>query len=485
MLTFPIVEGKMIASIDQAILRDQSMSHQALMEEAARACSVWIDENVSKYQPIVVCCGPGNNGGDGLAIARRLMMAGFNVNVYADQADKGTLQHQQFVRTQALLPIKPLAELSIEHDAVVIDALFGVGIRGALRSSYKTYVEKINAVPNDVIAIDTPSGLGDTLLEESSGVVQATHTLSLCTIKHSQLFSYHDRAVGNLHLIPLPSARDTLSTYIDQPQWLTESWFQRARVRRNHFAHKGTHGRVSLCAGSGGMIGAAVLSAKAGLRAGVGLLRVHCDMPLAAQALHTAIPEAMYEAELPKEADILAIGPGWGKTKGRDQQLAQLLVLPARARVIDADALNILAHHPGWLEALPPQTVLTPHPGEFARLTGEGIPQDDDRIAQASAYAKRWRCTVVLKGRYSVIAAADGRVWVNSSGNSGLAKGGSGDVLTGIIAALLAQGLSAEQAAAVGVYWHGKAADRAIKTMHPQSLLASDVIEHLGVSLQR
>lgn len=480
-LTLPVVGSGEIAKIDAAILQARAISHAALMEEAAAACVAWLCAHFPLETRILLLCGAGNNGGDGLVMARRLFMAGYDVCVYAAQGRDGSLQAQQYARTARLMPIRSLDDDWAACGAtLVVDALFGVGLRGALRAPYDAYIRRLNALDAVRVAIDMPSGLGDDAMPADACVTQADVTLSLCAPKLSQLWAVHERFIGDLVVLPLASAQAVLAQWADCPQWLTPAWASAQVLPLQRFAHKGNHGRVALAAGSVGMVGAAILAASACVRSGAGLTTVHLPEALHA-ALHAAVPEVMLSGNaLPSAAaDVLALGCGWGQEQSRRAQLSAWLAAPCRARVIDADALNVLAAMPAALAQLPGNTVLTPHPREFARLTGRDMPHDGERITQARAYAKRWQATLVLKGKYSVIAAPDGRVWVNPSGHAALAKGGSGDVLTGMVAAYLAQGYAPEVAAALAVYRHGLAAERAVQHIQARALSARDVIAAL------
>ncbi|MBV7434111.1 NAD(P)H-hydrate dehydratase [Cardiobacteriaceae bacterium TAE3-ERU3] len=483
LLTLPIVNGVDIAQIDTLILKTQSISHAMLMEEAAAACTDWLINRHDRKTAFLVLCGAGNNGGDGLAIARRLFMAGYRVRVFSEQGKTGSLQLQQYQRTKKLLPIGHLGEAWFEQrDEVVIDALFGVGLRGSIRAPYGEYIRRINSMQaKECIAIDMPSGLTDDGANADQLVVQADATLSLCVPKHNQLWACHERYIGNLHVLPLASAQTALNAWSASPQWLTSEWITAQHPAQQRFAHKGSFGRVSIAAGGHGMAGAAIMSAAACLRSGTGLSTLHITENLHA-AIHAALPEVMLsqEAKPPVNADVLAMGPGWGQSSERERQLTEWLAAPCRARVVDADALNLLAQLPMNLHKLPDNTILTPHPVEFSRLTGEAIPENDDRIQQAREYAMKWDVTVVLKGKYSVIASKEGNVWINPTGNSALAKGGSGDVLTGMIAGYLAQGYNPEVAATMAVYYHGLAADLVIRQKNARAVVARDIVEMLA-----
>lgn len=480
--TYPVVCGSDIAEIDTAILRARNISHAALMEEAAKVCVDWLSDYYDRKTSFFIVCGPGNNGGDGLVIARRLFMEGYRVRVYAERGKEGSLQLYQYQRTNNLLPIGDLDdEWFVQDDDVIIDALFGVGIRGAARSPYDQHIYRINAIQaKECIAIDMPSGLGDEYAEREQAIVRADITLSLCVPKYSQLWGCCEEYIGDLHVLPLPHTQVALSSWSDSPQWLTSQWINAQRFKEQRFAHKGSFGRVAISAGSQGMVGAAIMTTAACLRSGAGLTTLHIAENLH-PPIHAILPEVMlsHETNPASHTDILAFGPGWGQHTDRQEELHTWLCRESRAKVIDADALNLLAEQSKWLHQLPDNTILTPHPMEFSRLTGEAMPENGERITQATSYAKKWGVMVVLKGKYTILASKDGRVWVNPTGNSALAKGGSGDVLTGMITGYLAQGYTPEIAAAMAVYHHGLAADMVVEQKNARAVIARDIIEIL------
>lgn len=482
--TLPIVNSKDIASIDRAILKSRHISHEQLMEEAARACVDWLVKQHDRRTSFLVLCGSGNNGGDGLAIARRLFMAGYCARVFAEPGRDGSLQSLQYERTRQLLTINSLSDSWDEQSSdVVIDALFGVGLNGMVRPHYDMYIDRINAMhPKRCIAVDMPSGLTDDQRIDGQAVVKADVTLSLCTPKQSQLWACHEPYIGDLHVLPLPQAHKALAQWSDSPQWLTFDWIAFQQQAEQRFAHKGRFGRVAITAGHQGMVGAAIMTAAACLRSGAGLTTLHIAKELHA-AIHAALPEVMLsdEQEPSPDADVLALGPGWGQCEYRQAELGLWLNAPCRARVLDADALNLLAKHKAYLADLPEGTILTPHPREFSRLTGEPMPENGMRIAQTRDYAEKWGATVLLKGKYSVIANKAGQVWINPTGNSALAKGGSGDVLTGMIAGYLAQGYDTDIAVLLAVYYHGLAADLVIRQKNARAVIARDIVEQLSL----
>ncbi|GAB4092000.1 NAD(P)H-hydrate epimerase [Flaviaesturariibacter terrae] len=467
-----------------------------LMERAARACTEWLLRRFGPERPMTLFCGPGNNGGDGLAIARLLHGAGRTVTVFIPAEGEGSADFGQN-RERLLatnLPLQPwsASDLPGPENSIIIDALFGTGLGRPLAGAAADLVERINNSGRTIVSIDLPSGLQADARSEGT-VVHATHTLTFGAPKLGQLLQENGAFIGELHLldIGLPNAyasdTETAFEYVDR------AFAQSLYRPRSRFAHKGSFGHALLAAGAYGKMGAAVMAAMACLRGGSGLLSCHCPRAGAA-ILQSTVPEAMlipdnHETELAtlpeklRRFAAIGIGPGIGSGDGTVELLAAYLRNAACPLVLDADALNILARNKALLSTLPAGSILTPHPKEFDRLFGEHA-SDFDRISTALAQATRLNSVVLLKGHHTFVATPAGRGFFNSTGNAGMAKGGSGDVLTGLLTALRAQGYSAEDAAVLGVWLHGKAADIAVETQSYESLLPTDLVAHFGAAFR-
>lgn len=492
----PLANADDIRTLDRLTCERQNISSLQLMARAASCCTAKLLQLYPDNHDWTIVAGPGNNGGDGLVIARQLFMRGDSVQVYRPQNRPCGADHDaNAARLERLLPTADLAAFTPPARGVLIDALFGVGTNRPLAELYASLVAAINRALVPVAAIDLPSGLqADQPHAPNSAVVHATHTLCLGCPKAALLWAEHEPYVGTLHLLPIGLDRAALAE-IPGARWLDPAWLRTQYRPRRRFAHKGDAGRLLLVAGSRGMTGAALMAAQAALRSGCGLLTAH--LPAACTtAFHAQITEAMSDADPHPEhnsrltrdipADALLLGCGLGTHADTAALLHDLAArYHERPMVWDADALNLLAADPALQKKLPPASVLTPHPGEFARLAGRKLTHDSERITAARELAVRLHAVVVLKGKYSIISAPNGDTLINPSGNAGMAKGGSGDVLAGIIAALLAQGYPPFTAAALGTWLHGLAADIALTHSHLTSLTASDLIAAIPAALQK
>ncbi|RWZ88595.1 MULTISPECIES: bifunctional ADP-dependent NAD(P)H-hydrate dehydratase/NAD(P)H-hydrate epimerase [unclassified Hydrotalea] len=460
-----------------------------LMERAALACTKWLLQQNFIQQPVFIFCGKGNNGGDGLAIARQLFEAGIIPSVYILEFGRpGTDNFQenlhrlhilglavQYISTEALLPIIP-------ENAVIIDALLGAGLNKPLSGLYAIIVQHINKAHSIIISIDVPTGMFIDSSVNGGTVVSARHTLSFQCYKLCFLAAENAPYFGKVHILDIGLHPQFLQKLDTTFSMIELDGIQQCISVRNPFAHKGAFGHALLIAGSTEKMGAALMATGAALRSGCGLVTTQVPAQAAA-TLNIRYPEAML---LMREAGLndftpytsVGIGPGLDVNDASVLLLQQLIAHYDQPMVIDADALNIIAQHKDWLQQLPAGTILTPHPKEFDRVFGTSA-NEFERIEKAVQLSAALAITVVLKGHYTLVAH-QGKGSFNTSGNVGLAKGGSGDVLTGIITALLAQGYAPQTAAQLGVYLHGLAADLALEIQSEESLLATDVIENLG-----
>ena len=485
---------------DQYTIQHEGIASLDLMERAAGRCLDWLEKNHYLDKSFCIFCGKGNNGGDGLALARMLSAKKSKVVVYIlEFGHKGTEDFQvnlarlhqthveiRFIQTEETLQ-------SIPANEIFIDALFGSGLNRPLEPMAVQLIEHINETGNEIISIDIPSGMYVDKSSKDNAMVRADHTLSFQCFKPAFLVAENEPFIGELHILDIGLLPDFLASLKNDLDLVDMPFIHALYKPRKKFAHKGNFGHALLVAGSYGKMGAALLAAKACLRTGAGLLT--CHIPASGYTvLQTALPEAMIETD--EENLIISavnknisgysavgLGPGIGKDeKTKDACVAILKGHPASI-VIDADALNIIATHPELLSRLPPYSILTPHPKEFERLFGEA-PNDFERIAMARKQSKAYQCIIILKGHNSFIAIPGGAGYFNTTGNAGMAKGGSGDALTGIITGLLAQGYSAPEAAIFGVYLHGLAGDLAARIHSQESMLPSDLIDCLGKAFQ-
>ncbi|MBT2556356.1 NAD(P)H-hydrate dehydratase [Hymenobacter sp. ISL-91] len=488
-------------ALDQATIKAQHITSIDLMERAANAVTNWLlDELLLDYgTEIHVCCGPGNNGGDGLVVARQLHHAGYPVRLWLLPADKYsadfTHQMQQLPPGLDSQQINSAQLPAIPAGAVVVDALFGTGLSRPLEGMAAALVRHINDSGATIVAVDTPSGLyADAPQPADSATVQATYTLSFELPKLAFLLPQNAGFVGDWRLLPIGLDVQALQDTNTNLFFITANELRGRLPKRPKFSHKGTFGHALLLAGSKGKIGAAVLATQACLRAGVGLMTTRVPA-VGYDILQLSAPEAMCLADpatdvitkLPGLTPYAAvgIGPGLGQEAETREVLRQLLETAKVPLVIDADALNLLGAYHELQALLPPDSLLTPHPKEFERLVGEPARDDYHRLDQLRNFATTTGCYCVLKGAYTALAAPDGTIYVNSTGNPGMATGGSGDVLTGLLLALLAdQRLSVLDAALLGLHAHGRAGDLALPHTGHAGLLASDIVRFIGPALE-
>ncbi len=495
-----ILSAEQIRAWDEYTMQHEPIASIDLMERAASSCFSWLEINGYTERSFSIYCGKGNNGGDGLALARMLSMLECYVTVHIlEFGHLGTDDFQSNLARLHQTPVEVRFVQGTEHfhpippDDILIDALLGSGLNRKLEGVTAQLVEHLNQSGNEIIAIDIPSGLFVSSSSKDSVSIQATHTLSFQCYKPAFLMPENAAAVGEIHILNIGLHPGYLKTVTGESELLDAAIIHAIFKPRKSFANKGNFGHALLMAGSYGKIGAAVLGARACLRSGVGLLT--CQVPgCGYQILQTTVPEAMiltdtddkihtaFPGDLSTYA-VIGIGPGIGKEDRTVAFLEDILRRYQRPMVVDADALNILATHPTLLSLLPPYSLLTPHPKEFERLFGPS-PNDFARLETAREQAKRLQCVILLKGHYTFIAMPGGKSYFNSTGNPGMAKGGSGDVLTGILTSLLSQSYSPGEAALLGVYLHGLAGDLAAAADAQESMLPSDLIDHLGAAFR-
>lgn len=494
-----ILTAAQTRAADQATTQAEGISSEALMERAATAFTDWLTDQQTPAEAgeVLVLCGPGNNGGDGLAIARLLHGRGYQVRVALLPAEKYSVDFE--LNRQNLPPSVYANELSatdlppIAAGTLVIDALFGTGLTRPLAGVAAAVVQHLNDSEARVVAVDIPSGLfSEASQPAESPVVRARHTVSFELPKLAFLLPRPAKYVGRWHVLPIGLDKKFIGDAEVRMHLIDAALLAGRLPKRAQFAHKGTYGHALLLAGSEGKIGAAVLAAQACLRSGVGLLTMRVPA-VGYSIVQTAVPEAMcltdphaqFVSELPDLGPYSAvgIGPGLSKENASQQVLTQLLHQAGIPLVIDADALNLLAENRDLLKTLPPDTLLTPHPKEFERLT-EPARDDYHRLELLRDFCQQHSCYTVLKGAHTCFCTPDGTLYFNSTGNPGMATGGSGDVLTGILTALRAQHFSALDAALLGIYAHGRAGDLAAQKTGEAGLVAGDIARFIGPALE-
>lgn len=487
-----------IAQLDQYTIENEPISSGELIERAARTfCNSFCSQFSPGRFSVIVFAGPGNNGADGLAIGRILAEEGYKVQgFFFDKDGRAGAVSRQKKELFAAAPGVVFSE--VEHEfippqltssTIVIDALFGTGLSHPLEGGYAAVVKYLNASDALVVSVDIPSGL---FSEDNTGnpldtIVRADYTYTFEFPKLAFFFRENENFVGSVKILPIELSAEGKKTIPSDFYQVTDADISNLLPRRPRFSHKGNYGHALLIAGSRGMIGAALLSARAAMRSGLG--RLTCHIPACGESvLQSGVPEAMLSIDphtqvVTKVPDLsaftaLGIGPGLGKDPDTVSMLSSLLEQINSPIVIDADALNIIAENPFLLDSIPQNSILTPHPGELSRLTSH-CTRDSEALSLARELAQKYHVFVVLKGAYSATCTPRGMVFFNCTGNPGMATAGSGDVLTGIITGLLAQGYESISAAILGNYLHGMAGDIYMGLYGESSLIASDIIDQL------
>jgi ADP-dependent NAD(P)H-hydrate dehydratase / NAD(P)H-hydrate epimerase len=492
-----IFDAQQIRDWDQYTIQHEPVSSIDLMERAASKCIDWLGKQQWQKRSFKIFCGKGNNGGDGLAIARLLFELDYTVSVYILEFGKPGSEDFQinlqrlhdlsfteiyFIQTKETFPL-------INVDEILIDALFGSGLNKPLERLSAEIVDHINHSKATVVSIDLPSGLFIDRSSKKNKVVEADHTLTFQCYKLALLMQENAFFIGEVHVLDIGLNPDYLQTQTVNRFLVDSNLIRQLFKPRNKFAHKGNFGHALLIAGSYGKMGAAVLAAKACLHTGVGLLT--CYLPKCGyQIMQTSLPEAMVMtgeneniiAQLPNEIEkysVIGVGPGIGTANETQNVISFIARRYEKPIVLDADGLNCLSLQKNLLPELPESSVLTPHPKEFDRLFGDHD-NDFDRLETARQKAGQLNLIIVLKSHHTATITPSGNLFFNSTGNAGMAKGGSGDVLTGMITSLAAQNYSPEDAAVLGVYLHGLAGDFAANALSQEAMVATDIITFLS-----
>jgi len=498
-----IFTSEQIRTIDKFTIENEPVSSADLMERASSQLYNWIEKRFGRSEHFVVFAGPGNNGGDGLALARILEKNGYSVEVhYVKFTDKTSadwehnlirLENETTVRFSGLTDEDQFP--MVTSDDIIIDSIFGTGLTRPPEGLAGEVIKKINLTDAIKISVDIPSGLSgeDNSNKKADSIIRADYTLSFQFPKLSFMFPENAAFLGEWHILPIDLDKSAIRNTKTPFSFIENGDVLPLLRKRNKFDHKGNYGHGLVIAGSEGKMGAAVLCTGAALRSGIGL--VTCHLPSKGNlVLQSALPEAMTESDdsgtfftginNTDKYSAIGAGPGLGTAPETQEAVLKLISEFKKPIVLDADALNILSINLKFLSAIKPNTILTPHPKEFERLAGSSD-NDYERLYRQIDFSKKYQCFVILKGAHTSISTPDGNVFFNSTGNPGMATGGSGDVLTGIILSLLAQGYSAENAAITGVYLHGVAGDIAAFENGFESMLASDIINCIGKAFKK
>lgn len=498
-----IISSSQLKELDKYTIIHEPIASIDLMERAAHALTNAIIRRWDKSFSVVVFAGPGNNGGDALAVARLLSQRSYHVEVYLFNT-KGTLSDECQTNLNRLKTCGSIyfTEISTQFDPpeltekhLVIDGLFGSGLNKPLNGGFAAVVRYINASKAQVVAIDIPSGLmgEDNTYNIRSNIVHAHVTLSIQLPKLTFLFPENENIIGDWELLDIGLKQEYIDA-AETPYLIIDDAEIRSLLKpRKRFSHKGNFGHGLLIAGSYGMAGASILSAKACLRSGIGLLTVHVPIHNH-DLLQTTVPEAIVHTDIheryfaePIELSrykALAIGPGLGQEEDTALAMMEQIQGASIPIILDADAINILSNHRNWLGRIPKRCILTPHLGELERLTGKCM-DTYERLTKVKELAAYLQSYIIVKGAWTCIATPEGNFHFNPTGNPGMATAGSGDVLTGILLALLAQGYTQEEACKLGVYIHGMAGDIAAEQMTEIGMTSGDIVNALPLAWKK
>ncbi|WP_400245812.1 NAD(P)H-hydrate dehydratase [Niallia sp. JL1B1071] len=475
---------------DETTIQKIGMPSMVLMERAALS----VVEELTSFDltRVLVVCGSGNNGADGYAVARLLHLQNIKVDVlFVGDEQKRTTENKQQQKIAEYYGVSSVKEIENNPYTTIVDALFGIGLSRPLSGKYLEIIEQVNQAEGEILSVDIPSGISADNGKVMENAMKATLTVTFAFRKLGLVLYPGAEYAGSIKVKDIGITKAGFERIFPKIYTYTSEDLERI-PKRHSYSNKGTYGKIVVIAGSKNMSGAAYFSAKAAYRMGAGLVRIVTPEENR-QILQTLLPEAIVttyqrnqlEGDWLTEAinwgSAIVIGPGMGVSEEAKYLLSKLLSISKVPLVIDADAITIVAKEPELLHDHGQKIIMTPHLGEMSRLTGKPIPEiADDIIEVAEKFAAEKKLTCVLKDARTIVTEGAGNTYVNTSGNNGMATGGTGDVLTGVIVGLLAQGLSVAEAARLGVYIHGLAGDAAASKKGPYGLLADDVCDAIN-----
>ena len=499
-----ILNASQIREADKYTIQNEPISSIDLMERAASRASQWILKNYFEENPSInkvhVFCGMGNNGGDGLVIARQLDANDVEVKVwlvhFSDNQSEDFKENLDRIHDSIeIVDLKDDSDLSeIDKEDLVIDAIFGTGLSRPPEGVAGNVIMELNSSGAEIVSIDMPSGLydEDNAKNDYKRIINARHTLTFQNPKLSFFLAENEMKVGEVHVLDIGLSEEFIGSIESSYQLVDDEIARALHRKRNTYSHKGTFGHALLVGGSEGKWGAIALAARACLKSGAGLLTVHTARK-GSEIVHDSVNEAMLSAdpenefisEVPDLAPykVIGLGPGIGKREETQKAFKRLIQNSPAPLVIDADALNILSENKTWMAFLPAGSILTPHPGEFSRLA-DFKGSHYDAIQKQVELSRKHSIYILLKGAHSTVTTPKGQIFVNSTGNPGMASAGMGDTLTGIVTGLISSGYTSAESAILGMYIHGKAGDLALENESVESLIASDLINYLGKAFQ-
>ena len=494
-----IFSSSQIRKADQFTIENEPISSVKLMERAAKNFVDWFVRYFPKKGRVHVFCGTGNNGGDGMAVSRLLMALGWDIIPYlinpnARMSNDFKMNHLTLKERYKVVKISSKDDLNIDFSSgdKIIDAIFGSGLTRKITGLHSHVIQTINQSGCEVVAIDIPSGLYADKPSTSKHIVHADQTISFQLPKLSFFMPENGNYVRQFHTIEIGLHPEFLEKEPTDFYYLEKELIKGFFKERPRHSFKNQFGHALLISGSYGKMGACTLAAKSCLRMGAGLLTVHVPKS-GYEIMQVAVPEAMVSVDpssrfiqnIPDVSsfDAVGIGPGLDTNIYTADAIDQLFHNYRKPIVIDADAINLIAQHKDLEKNIPENSILTPHPGEFRRLVGDWG-SDFERLSFQQEWSKTNKVIIVLKGSYTSISIPDGRVFFNSTGNPGMATAGSGDVLTGMVTSLLAQGIPPADAALSAVFIHGLAGDLAKEKLSESSLLAGDIIKFISEAIK-
>lgn len=490
-----ILTGKQMQSADAHTIHKIGIPSMVLMERAALQTVQIMEQEQLDFKNVLVVCGSGNNGGDGYVIARLLHMKGYSVSIYFTGDDtKRSEENKQQKKIADYYRIPVKQEFKNEEYSVIIDAIFGTGLKRKIEGRYAEIIETLNQMEGFKVAVDTPSGIHDETGEEMGIAFRADLTVAIAFAKRGQLMISCHPYVGKLQVADIGIYMDAVQSTDKLTYCFETEDFQKRFPKRKENSHKGSYGKVLLITGSKGMSGAAILCARAAYATGAGLVQIytHADNRIIIQE---TLPEAIvstYDEYNEQEflklltwADVIGIGPGIGMSTTSDQLIRNTLKHANVPCVVDADAINLVAKDMTMMQNRKQSLIFTPHMKEMARLLSCNVSElQEDKVKTLDKFVTQYPVTCVLKDARTLVANVEKNIFLNLTGNCAMAKGGSGDVLTGIICAIIGQKVDIYDSACLGVYLHGMAGDVARTQKGAYSVLASDIIKSISTILQ-
>jgi len=486
-----------LKSLDLKTIKNKKISSLILMERACESFIKWYVSKFSKSNKIQIFCGFGNNGGDALLISNMLYERGYKLKVFI-------LNHENKISKDCSIQLNNLnKEISvhninenmistIQDSEIIIDGLFGYGLSRKLRDPFIGLIKHLNNLKGKKISIDVPSGISP---DKVYGNVffNSDYTFTFQTPKLSFFFPEYINFIGKVIIKDIGLDKDVLDKLLPLASLIEKSDIKKNLINRSLISHKGTFGHGLIMSGSKGKMGACIMSCKAALKSGIGLLSVYIPK-IGESMIQTSVPEAMtitdiendYISTIPKleSFNSIGLGPGIGLHKYTEKAIIKLIKTAKIPLVVDADAINIISKNRYVLKFLPKNSVLTPHPKEFKRLVGT-YKDSNQRIELQKKLSKKFKLNILIKGPFSMMTDINGSLFINTTGNPGMATGGSGDVLTGIITGLIGRGYKPFNAMTIGVYLHGLSGDISKKILGEESLIATDLINNLPKAFKK